>query len=180
MRNDFMNTFCQIRFEHRVGQRAICAWRVSGSLESICAPPAPAPAPAAHPGQSVRAPRPVSAGIKSRHSGHRRGTKFCSRGHLWTRGGGDLVELLNQRDALLLDLAPGLRPWGVLREGMGGRCCGDEVGSYLRLMDSCITQLEAQGPSRTCCQSKKEEEVWGWRWGDVGCRVQVVGGRVQG
>ena len=28
---------------------------------------------------------------------------------------------------------------------------------YLRLIDSCITQLEAQGPSRTCNESKVEE-----------------------
>ena len=33
-----------------------------------------------------------------------------------------------------------------------------EVGSYLRLIDSCITQLEAQGPSWTCNERKKEEE----------------------
>ena len=31
-------------------------------------------------------------------------------------------------------------------------------GSYLRLIDSCITQLKAQGPSRTCNESKEEEE----------------------
>ena len=37
-------------------------------------------------------------------------------------------------------------------------CCGTEAGSYLRLIDSCITQLKAQGPSRTCNQSKEEEE----------------------
>ena len=37
-------------------------------------------------------------------------------------------------------------------------CCGTEVGSYLRLIDSCITQLKAQGPSRTCNESKEEEE----------------------
>jgi len=30
--------------------------------------------------------------------------------------------------------------------------------SYLRLIDSCITQLKAQGPSRTCNESKEEEE----------------------
>ena len=30
--------------------------------------------------------------------------------------------------------------------------------SYLRLIDSCITLLTAQGPSRTCNVSKKEEE----------------------
>jgi len=33
-----------------------------------------------------------------------------------------------------------------------------EAGSYLRLIDSCITQLNAQGPSRTCNESKEEEE----------------------
>ena len=32
-----------------------------------------------------------------------------------------------------------------------------EAGSYLRLIDSCITQLKAQGPSRTCNVSKEEE-----------------------
>jgi hypothetical protein len=37
-------------------------------------------------------------------------------------------------------------------------CCGTEAGLYLKLMDSCITQLKAQGPSRTCNESKKEEE----------------------
>ena len=33
-----------------------------------------------------------------------------------------------------------------------------EAGSYLRLIDSCITQLKAQGPSRTCNESYQEEE----------------------
>ena len=31
---------------------------------------------------------------------------------------------------------------------------GTEAGSYLRLVDSCITQLKAQGPSRTCNEGK--------------------------
>jgi len=31
-----------------------------------------------------------------------------------------------------------------------------ETGSYLRLIDSCITQLKAQGPSRTCNESKED------------------------
>ena len=31
------------------------------------------------------------------------------------------------------------------------------AGSYLRPIDSCITQLKAQGPSRTCDESKEEE-----------------------
>jgi len=30
--------------------------------------------------------------------------------------------------------------------------------AYLRLIDSCITQLKAQGPARTCNESKEEEE----------------------
>jgi len=37
-------------------------------------------------------------------------------------------------------------------------CSGTEAGSYLRLIDSCITQLKDQGPSRTCNESKEEEE----------------------
>jgi len=31
-----------------------------------------------------------------------------------------------------------------------------EAGSYLRLIDSCIAQLKAQGPSRTCNESKED------------------------
>ena len=37
-------------------------------------------------------------------------------------------------------------------------CSHLEAGSYLRLIDFCITQLTAQGPSRTCNESKEEEE----------------------
>ena len=37
--------------------------------------------------------------------------------------------------------------------------CGTEAGSYLRFIDSCITQLKAQGPSRTCNESEEEEEA---------------------
>ena len=37
-------------------------------------------------------------------------------------------------------------------------CSGSEAASYLRLIDSCITQLKAQGTSRTCNESKAEEE----------------------
>jgi len=37
-------------------------------------------------------------------------------------------------------------------------CSGSEAGSYLRLIGSCITQLKAQGPSRSCNESKEEEE----------------------
>jgi len=31
---------------------------------------------------------------------------------------------------------------------------GSEAGSYVRLIYSCITQIKAQGPSRTCNESK--------------------------
>ena len=37
-------------------------------------------------------------------------------------------------------------------------CSGSETGSHLRLIDSCITQLKAQGTSRACIMSKEEEE----------------------
>ena len=37
-------------------------------------------------------------------------------------------------------------------------CCATEAGSHLRRIDSGITQLTAQGPSRTCNESKEEEE----------------------
>jgi len=60
--------------------------------------------------------------------------------------------------------------------------CGTEAGSYLRLIDSCVTQLKAQGPSRTCNESKEEEEeayscirAWGF-----GLWVQGLGLRVSG
>ena len=33
-----------------------------------------------------------------------------------------------------------------------------EAGAYLRLIDSCITQLKAQGHYRTCIENKEEEQ----------------------
>ena len=33
-----------------------------------------------------------------------------------------------------------------------------EVGWYLRLIDSCIAQLKAQGSSRKCNESKEEKQ----------------------
>ena len=36
--------------------------------------------------------------------------------------------------------------------------CGTEAGSYLRLIDSCITQLKVQGPSRTCNEKQKRKK----------------------
>ena len=34
---------------------------------------------------------------------------------------------------------------------------GSEAGSYLRRIDSCITQRKAQGPCRTCSESNEEK-----------------------
>ena len=45
------------------------------------------------------------------------------------------------------------------RLAANGATCGTEPGSYLRLVDSRITQLKAQGASRTCDESKQEEET---------------------
>ena len=42
---------------------------------------------------------------------------------------------------------------------------------YVRLIDSCITQLKAQGPSRTCNESKEEEEK---KFQGLGMRVASV------
>ena len=44
------------------------------------------------------------------------------------------------------------------------KCCLlAEAGSYLRLIDSCITQFKAQGPSRTCNESKEAASLGsGW------------------
>ena len=36
-------------------------------------------------------------------------------------------------------------------------CCDNEAGSYLRPIDSCITQVKVQGPPRTYNESKEEE-----------------------
>jgi len=37
------------------------------------------------------------------------------------------------------------------------RAMDTTLGSYLRRIDSCIAQLKAQGPYRTCIVSKEEE-----------------------
>ena len=61
----------------------------------------------------------------------------------------------------------GFRVWvkgsvGSVLVGWGSwdlcECGGTEADSYLRLIDFCITQLKAQGPSRTCNESQEEEE----------------------
>ena len=38
-------------------------------------------------------------------------------------------------------------------------CSGSEAGSYLRLIDSCTTQLKAQGPSWACNESQEEKDL---------------------
>ena len=38
-------------------------------------------------------------------------------------------------------------------------CSGSEAGSYLRLIDSCITRLKAANLSTICNESTKEEEA---------------------
>jgi len=42
-------------------------------------------------------------------------------------------------------------------QGFTEMCSGSEASSYLRRIDSCITQLKAQAPARTCNESKEEE-----------------------
>jgi len=53
--------------------------------------------------------------------------------------------------------------WRVIQKKYGhtalkSRPDASGAGSYLRLIDSCITQLKAQGPSRTCNESIEEEK----------------------
>ena len=52
-------------------------------------------------------------------------------------------------------------------------CSGSEAGSYLRRMDSCITQLKAQVPSRTCNESKEKEGEYDAGRASVGRRPVV-------
>jgi len=42
-----------------------------------------------------------------------------------------------------------------LRTTTSQKCAVAEAGSYLRLVDSCITQLKVQGPSGTCNESQE-------------------------
>jgi len=60
---------------------------------------------------------------------------------------GDWVVLLELHDRL-----------GTHLHSFTEMCSGSEAGSYLRRIHSCITQLKAEGPSRTCNESKEEEE----------------------
>ena len=48
------------------------------------------------------------------------------------------------------------------------------AGSYLRLIDSCITQLKDQGPARTCNESKEGEKKWGLSRYGLCCSCEEV------
>jgi hypothetical protein len=71
-------------------------------------------------------------------------------------------------------------------KGMGGKgfnyftemSSGFEAGSCLRLVESCITQLKAQGPSRTCNESEAEGEGrrLAFRVSSCLCMVQAESG----
>ena len=51
--------------------------------------------------------------------------------------------------------------------------------SYLRLIDSCITQVKAQGPARTCKESKEaEDEARLFLMGEVPLYGELMRGRV--
>ena len=70
---------------------------------------------------------------------------------------------LSIKNSLSLGVAPGsvrVLQINVLKYEM---CSGSETVAYLRLIDSCITQLKAQGPSRTCNESKEEEKTMSLR-----------------
>ena len=60
------------------------------------------------------------------------------------------------------DANPGRGQWQTQNNHFTEVCRGFDVGSFLRLMDSCFTQLQAQKPSRTCDESKEEEEEKQW------------------
>ena len=62
-------------------------------------------------------------------------------------------------------------PLFTLRTHFTEMCCGAEAGSYLRPIDSFITQLKAQGPSRTCNESKGEEKKSGISSAEHACRL---------
>ena len=61
---------------------------------------------------------------------------------------------------------------------MGSEMCSDsETGSYLRHIDSCITQLKVQGPSATWHESKEDEEEGSKNFVYAGTRGGPVGAR---
>ena len=67
---------------------------------------------------------------------------------------------------------------GLDRVGASGfriRVKVTEAGSFSRLIDFCITQLKAQGPSRFCNESKEEEEVSSAATSRIECVRLVLG-----
>ena len=50
-------------------------------------------------------------------------------------------------------------------------CSDSESGSYSTLIDTCISQLLSQEPSRTCNESEEEEEEEGLRVRSIGFGV---------
>ena len=77
--------------------------------------------------------------------------------------------LVFKADRLLYHSTLGLRV--IKKRGPAVRLFATPAGgSYLRRIDPCITQLKAQGPSRTCNESKEEEEE-----GTPGGRLRVAG-----
>ena len=67
-----------------------------------------------------------------------------------------MTDLWDLKDLTIHDVQPISDLSGTFAAAMN--CArGTEAGAYLRLIDSCITQLKAQGPARTCNESKEEE-----------------------
>ena len=73
--------------------------------------------------------------------------------NLWAKMGSRFYIHKGRAQYRLLD-AP-VRIWDVPADVTLVVSSGSEAGSYLRLTDSCITQIKAQGPSRTCNESKE-------------------------
>ena len=73
------------------------------------------------------------------------------------------TRLKNKRATRRISWRTPSEPGKVRKFGFGGpahfteTCSGSEAGSYLRLMDFCITLLEAQGPSAPYNESKEKE-----------------------
>jgi len=80
---------------------------------------------------------------------------FVGGGHLEARG--PVLKGVPRTLRSLRQYGPGLHSSHFKNNHFTEMRCDAEAGSYLRLIDSCITQLKAQGPSRFCNESKEEE-----------------------
>ena len=65
----------------------------------------------------------------------------------------------NKEGLEVVGVEPSLPPACQMTSHFTEMCSGSEAGSYLRLIDSCITQLKVHEPSRTCNEGKEEEEA---------------------